>query len=870
MASGGKVVVKIDGDTSGFKNAFEKMKGFAGAAAKGIGIAFGAAAAAVGTIGTAAVKAYGDFEQLVGGVDTLFKENSQQVQKYADEAYKTAGLSANQYMETITGFSASLLQSLGNDTAKAAEYGNQAVIDMSDNANKMGTSMEMIQNAYQGFAKQNYTMLDNLKLGYGGTKEEMQRLLDDASKLSGIEYDISSFADITQAIHVIQTEMGITGTTAEEAATTLQGSLGMVKASWENLMIGLTDPDADLDTLMQQFTESVMTFADNLIPVISRAIESLPKMIQSVGTSLINELPNLVNVLLPQLASMASQLVTVLSDSLSQNADMLGSVALSVLMTFVDTILQNLPQLIGTALTLILTLAQGIAQALPDLIPSVVDTILTIVDTLLDNIDMLVDVALELIIALAEGLMRALPKLIEKIPEIILKLDEAIITNAPKLFKAGWQLLITLGVGLVKAIPSVIKNIPALITAMCKTFTLYSRTVSEIGKNIVSGIWEGIKNAKNWLMGKIKEWCGNLLKGIKSFFGIHSPSTVMRDEVGKMIALGLANGIEDNRSEVQKAMDEMNEKLLDSEVKYQQESERLKDSQSESDKRYLENLKTIAEKERKIYDALQKDIENAQKSTLESIKTLADEAMDSIEDIEKLQNDMANKLKEFGDLYTSKTKKTWRGEIEVIELADIEKQTKAIEEYADSILKIKERGNVPQEFFSVLRDLSVEEGTKFADALLRADNTAFEKYIADWEQKQRVSEELSKILYADEAEKVKNEINESFDKFNEDLDLQGKHNAEAWGEGFSEKVKQIIPQILDEINSAFGNIIGTPSYAIAGNTRNGGTFDLSKIASIKRPIRVYSTINLNDREVGRSIGSSITKENNRKGSSFIK
>ena len=210
MADGGKVIIKIDGDNNGFKNAMGGIGKIAGTAFKGIAIGAGAAATAIGAIGTAAVKSYAEYEQLVGGVETLFKDSAKILENYANEAYKTAGMSANEYMATITSFSASLLQSLGGDTKKAAEYGNQAVIDMSDNANKMGTSIEMIQNAYQGFAKQNYTMLDNLKLGYGGTKTEMERLLKDAEKISGIKFKLDSFADVTQAIHVIQTEMGIT------------------------------------------------------------------------------------------------------------------------------------------------------------------------------------------------------------------------------------------------------------------------------------------------------------------------------------------------------------------------------------------------------------------------------------------------------------------------------------------------------------------------------------------------------------------------------------------------------------------------------------------------------------------------------------
>lgn len=242
-----------------------------------------AGAAGFAALATASVKGYADYEQLVGGVETLFKDNAGTLMKYANNAYKTAGMSANDYMETVTGFSASMLQSLGGDTKKAADKSNLALTDMSDNANKMGTDMESIKYAYQGFAKQNYTMLDNLKLGYGGTKEEMERLLADASKLSGQKYDISSFADITEAIHVVQTEMGITGTTAKEAASTIQGSINSMKGAWQNLLVGISDPNQDMGQLTDNLVNSVVTVAKNLFP---RIQAMLPRLAAGVGTLL--------------------------------------------------------------------------------------------------------------------------------------------------------------------------------------------------------------------------------------------------------------------------------------------------------------------------------------------------------------------------------------------------------------------------------------------------------------------------------------------------------------------------------------------------------------------------------------------------------
>ena len=829
MADGGKVIVKIDGDTAGFKSSMNKLGKITGTAVKAAGAGLAAAGAAVAAVSTSAVKAYAEFEQLVGGVDTLFKESSGIIQKYADDAYKTAGLSANRYMDTVTSFSASLLQSLGNDTSKATEYANQAVVDMSDNANKMGTSMELIQNAYQGFAKQNFTMLDNLKLGYGGTKTEMERLLSDAEnikKANGemVSYSIDSFADMTEAIHVIQTEMGITGTTALEASTTIQGSLGMVKASWENLMVGLSDPDADLGVLIDNFMQSVITFADNLMPAVLRVLENIPVMIETIGTAMIAETPNLVGVLLPPLADAAGQLLTAFTNALTSGAQTISEAALAVVTTLVSTLLNNAPQLIQAALTLIITLAQGIAQALPGLVPAAVEAVVTIVNTLLSNIDMLVDVAINLILALADGLINALPTLIEKTPEIIIKLSDAIVRNAGKLASAALELIVTLGKGLITSIPTLIKNIPQIITAIVKAFTTGLRAIISIGKNIVEGIWNGIINAKNWLLNKIKGFAHTITQGIKDFFGIHSPSTVMRDEVGKMITLGLAEGIEDNRSEVEKVMDDMNKKLLDSEQKYLDESERLKDSKSEADKKYLDELKETSETERKIYDALAEDIKATKKAIVQTYTDIADAAFDSVEEVQKAQESMAKKLSSYGNLYKTTTITSEEGKTQYKRLSDLSEQTKALTQYGDALETIKNRGSVPQEFFSAMRDMSIEEGLDFAQNLMNLSDTEFDKYINNWRTKQEEADRVSKMLYVDEAKAAKEEFENAFKAANDDVEQQGRENAQAWGEGFLAQLAEFVPQIKNSISAAFDSLFAVDgSLSLVGAGGNSYT-----------------------------------------------
>ena len=336
--------------------------------------AVAAAGTAIVAIGKQAIEQYAEYEQLVGGVETLFKKSADVVQKYADNAYKTAGMSANEYMNTVTSFSASLLQSLDGDTAAAAEKANLAITDMSDNANKMGTSMEMIQNAYQGFAKQNYTMLDNLKLGYGGTKEEMQRLLDKANELNAqqgkaTDYQIESYADIVDAIHVVQTEMGITGTTAKEASTTIQGSLSSMKSAWKNLMTGLADDSADLDMLIGNFVESAATAAENVLPRVTQILNGVSSLVTQMAPVLSNAIPVIISEVLPGMVSAGMQLIIALANGLAQSAPQLIPVIAQAGATIVLTLLQNIPAMISAGWDLLTGLIPGLGNAITSLFP---------------------------------------------------------------------------------------------------------------------------------------------------------------------------------------------------------------------------------------------------------------------------------------------------------------------------------------------------------------------------------------------------------------------------------------------------------------------------------------------------------------------
>lgn len=575
----------------------EKLKSGLATAGKVAVAGVAAGATAIGALGTKAVAAYADYEQLVGGVETLFKDSQDQVMDYANNAYKAAGLSANEYMETVTSFSASLLQSLDGDTSAAADKANLAITDMSDNANKMGADMTSIQNAYQGFAKSNYTMLDNLKLGYGGTQAEMKRLLADAEKISGIKYDISSYADIVDAIHVVQTEMDITGTTAEEAASTIQGSFGMMKSAWQNLVTGMADPDQDLGVLVGNFTDSVVIAGNNLIP---RIQELLPRIVEAT-TSLIGtvseQLPAILGTVLPSLVEGATNLVTGLMAALPSVLSVLADVAPTVINTLVPALIELLPQITQTGIDVIVSLVQGIADALPQLIPAATDAIIKIVEVLTspENLGNLIDAALAIILALVDGLVDATPKLIAAVPDVITNLVTAIIANMPKILEAGVEITMALADGLIKALPELIAAIPNLILGIVQGIidnlpeiimagpkiiaalatglieaipdivmvipqlirsivdTFLSFDWGSIGKNIVDGIKNGFVNMWNSFKQTVENVFTGLVDGVKSFLGIASPSKVFAG-IGGYMAEGLGQGFDKEFSNVKRGI----------------------------------------------------------------------------------------------------------------------------------------------------------------------------------------------------------------------------------------------------------------------------------------------------------------------------
>lgn len=499
-----------------------------------------AAAAGVAALGTAAVNSYADFEQLQGGIETLFgARGAKSVEEYAEavgktasdvqaefdmlmeaqtlamdnasKAYKNAGLSTNDYMETVTSFAASLKQSTENEV-EAAKAADQAVIDMADNANKMGTSMESIQNAYQGFAKQNFSMLDNLKLGYGGTQEEMYRLMQDAAKLDETfaktaEFGLdekghlhAGYADILDAIHIIQTEMGITGTTALEATETLSGSFATMNAAWSNLLTGIADDNADFDQLITNFVDSVAVVAKNLLPRVEIALEGVGELIEKLLPVIVEKIPEIV-----------------------------------------DTVL---PDLLQSGINMLLTIGEGIIEALPELGETAYELIEKLVDGITDNADFIFDSGSKILLDFALGIAEALPELIWMAVDMILTLAESLTkpSNLENILRAGIKIISALLEGLFEALPRVIVGIGQIIANIIDTFI--ETDWFSIGENILEGIWEGILNGWDWLVTNFEEVAEGLVQAVQSTLMIHSPSRRFK-WIGEMCIAGLDEPFED-------------------------------------------------------------------------------------------------------------------------------------------------------------------------------------------------------------------------------------------------------------------------------------------------------------------------------------
>lgn len=563
-----------------------------------------AAGAAIGTITKFAVSSYSEYEQLVGGVETLFGAQGMTLKEYAENvgqtveqakgkynqliqaqtevmnnakvAYKTAGMSANDYMNTITSFAAALKQSTANET-EAAKVANMAVIDMADNANKMGTNMEDIQNAYQGFSKQNYTMLDNLKLGYGGTKSEMERLLQEAEKLTGVHYDINNLSDVYNAIHEIQKNLGITGTTAKEAATTIDGAMKMTKASWDNLLTGLADPKQAVGPLISEFTTSLGTLAKNVTPKIKEVFNALPNALIQITPQLMNTIidlaPSLILAAINLVAGLIGALPGILEPIFSELTDIFNKIpqflkgnanivdgflksidsgkpsiaakGIEMITSLINAIVNSLPIIIQIGAKIIDSLGSSISSNMPSFLSRFLDILIQLSQMILTNLPILVGVGMKLIFSLVQGLMSSLPTLISKVPTIIANLADAFSNSMQTIFVWGIKIIAEIIKGLVMAIPSLIANIPKIIYAIFAVWNAINWW--NLGKGLISGIAKGISGMGGSLVNTAKNLFNSLKSHVSSIFNniknvIQSPIFSAKTKVLAIIG-ELQNGV---------------------------------------------------------------------------------------------------------------------------------------------------------------------------------------------------------------------------------------------------------------------------------------------------------------------------------------
>lgn len=544
------------------------MSGFKGTVLKAVA-ALGIGAAIKAGI-SSALNEGASLQQSLGGIETLFKENKAQVVKYADEAYKTTGLSANAYMENVTGFSASLLQSLGGDTAKAAEVANMAMIDMADNSNKMGTSMESIQTAYQGFAKQNYTMLDNLKLGYGGTKEEMQRLLTDAQKLTGIKYDINNLNDVYQAIHAIQENLDITGTTAKEASTTFTGSFNAMKAAASNVLGDLALGE-DVEPALTALAQTAQTFFfDNFLPMLGNIVKGIPDIVE-FGLEMLQETlaSNLGSILdsIPELVELGKDLILNLYNSALEAIPDLINLASDIVNFLVTAFMENWPSIFQSGIDFVFQLVDGLIQSAPAIVDAAWNLITSLLTTIYENAPQYISAGFEVVRNLIDGLVQRIPQVISTIANMVGNILTTIWNNLPQILDAGVKIISSLISGIAKMIPEVLGKIARMGSDIIKNFT--GIDLWSAGKAIIDGFLGGLKSAWNAVtdfIGGIAGWISEH-KGPISFdkrLLIPHGNAIMNS-----LQKGLENGFTGVKSQVISIAEEINDvvdEYLDNQV----------------------------------------------------------------------------------------------------------------------------------------------------------------------------------------------------------------------------------------------------------------------------------------------------------------
>lgn len=676
---------KLTLDSDEYNEGLDKAKNKAGGLSKALGTFFKAGAAAVGVASTAvgvlggqAVKAYANYEQLIGGVEKLYGAAAGKLEQYAKEAYKTAGMSANEYMETATSFSASLIKSLGGDMDKAADMTDVAMRAISDNVNMFGSDMESVSNAFKGFAKNNFTMLDNLKLGYAGSKEGMEQLIKDANdyrKSMGLSADltIDSFADMVQAVQTMQEKLGVAGTTQKEAMKTLEGSANATKAAWQNVITAIGK-----GTGMNQAANGLITaiFGDengggllsNLIPRFKTVLEGIGTFLEKSAPIFIERVPVIIRQLVPELLKGAMSLLKTLGKTIGAMLPSLIKILLGMVPELVKTglelikglatgISKNLKVLVSAAIEIIQQIANSLVESLPELVPAVMEVLLQIVATLTDPtmLSQLVDAAIAIMVALANGLVQALPTLIEQAPTIITNLVTAIVENVPKLMEAAWEVIKTLVNGILENLPEIGTAAGQIVAKLGEGLATLFFDMYEVGANIIGGLVQGIQNKWEWLKEQAAKFFENFIGAIKDFFGIHSPSTVFA-EIGNFLIQGLINGLKDKWDKLKSKVVEIATSIRD---KFTEKFAKAKEWGADMIKNFTDGIKSKWESLKSTVSNVAQSIKNflgfsePKEGPLSNFHTYAPDMMQlfakGIKDNEHLVTDQIKKSFDFGE-----------------------------------------------------------------------------------------------------------------------------------------------------------------------------------------------------------------------------
>ena len=799
------------------------------------------ASAAIG-LAKDSISGFSQYEQLAGGVKTLFGTEAESLEEYAqsvgksaeevsgeyekllsaqkavfdnaDKAFQTAGLSANEYMETVTSFSASLLQGLGGDTEKAAALADLAITDMADNANKMGSDIGSIQSAYQGFAKQTYTMLDNLKLGYGGTQAEMVRLINDSGILEEQIEDLDniSFDQIVEAIHAVQTNMGITGTTAREAASTIEGSTNSMKAAWSNLVAGMARDDADLSGLMSNLVESVSTAGQNLLPRITTILSSMGTLVEQLAPQIAAQVPQLVEQVVPPLVTAGGQMLGGIAAGLSQALPELLTQAGEALTGLRDSFLELVP-----------SLAQGIQEKTPEFISAGLELLSGLASSIRENAGLAVDAMIELAKGLAQGIADGIPDIIEKAPQIVSDLANTINDNAPKIFAAAVDIIKTLGKGLIDSIPVLIASIPQIISAIADTITAFNwlnlgkniitglangikgmisfvksignqvkaaikggvealpGELKKIGINAAKGLWEGVKSMGSWIKDNVKNMLSGVVSAAKDFLGIHSPSKLFKEEIGENIGLGVAEGISNSEDKAVKAANKLAEDVYsrsktwaDRQTKYQKLTLREQLELWETIQgQFIKESKQYAEAEEKIFD-LKSEMQDEYLKKVEDVNK-------KITDLEKeYQDTLSSRTKEIFNSYKLFDKAADREEVSGRELiGNLQSQVERMEEFYSDLRELSARG-VGDDLVEEIRAMGPSAADQL-DALLELSDLKLSEYADLYKRKQQLANQEAMEELHSLREETNRQIRESLSEIS---DVYGQ-NASALGASFT-------------------------------------------------------------------------------------